>query len=90
MPALGTTTEISRREHLSRFEYYLRLADALANRQDASGHLKELTDSFGHDILNLATLAGRLLWYEGVTPDMWRSHDLVAVAVLFGSVLCDA
>jgi hypothetical protein len=43
--------------------------------------LKQLAHSFGHDVLNLATLAGRLLWYEGVTPDMWRSHDLVAVAV---------
>jgi hypothetical protein len=57
------------------------LADALLNRPDESGHLKQLAHSFGRDILNLATLAGRLLWYEGVTPDMWRSHDLVAVSV---------
>lgn len=35
----------------------------------------------GHDVLNIAALAGRLLWYEGVTPEMWRSHDLIAVAV---------
>lgn len=26
--------------------------------------------SLAHDILNMATLAGRLLWCEGVTPDM--------------------
>jgi len=81
VPALGTTVERDLRERLSRFEYYVRLADALSNRADDSGHLKQLAHSFGHDILNLATLAGRLLWYEGVTPDMWRSHDLVAVAV---------
>lgn len=81
MPALGTTVERDRRERLSRFEYYLRLADALFNRADDSGHLRQLGHSFGHDVLNLATLAGRLLWYEGVTPDMWRSHDLVAVGV---------
>lgn len=81
MPALGTTVERDRRQRLSRFEYYLRLADALSNRADDSGHLKQLAHSFGHDVLNLATLHGRLLWYEGVTPDMWRSHDLVAVAV---------
>src|SRR5260370_41895981 len=81
MLALGTTVERDRRQSLSRFEYYLRLADALSNRADESGHLKQLAHSFGRDILNLATLAGRLLWYEGVTPDMWRSHDLVAVAV---------
>ena len=29
----------------------------------------------------MATLAGRLLWYEGVTPDMRRSPDLVAISV---------
>jgi len=32
-------------------------------------------------VLNIATLAGRLLWYEGVAPDTWRSHDLIAVSV---------
>jgi hypothetical protein len=81
VPALGTTVERDRRQAHGRFEYYLRLADALSNRVDDSEHLKQLAHSFGHDILNLATLAGRLIWYEGVTPDMWRSHDLVAVSV---------
>src|SRR5260370_3853320 len=81
MLALGTTVERDRRQSLSRFEYYLRLADALSNRADESGHLKQLALSFGRAIPTPATLAGRLLWYEGVTPDMWRSHDLVAVAV---------
>jgi hypothetical protein len=81
VPALGTTIERNRREVHGPFEYYLRLSDALSNRPDDSGHLKQLAHSFGNDILNLATLAGRLLWYEGVTPDMWRSHDLIAVAV---------
>jgi hypothetical protein len=81
MPALGSTVEVDRYKPLSRFEKYLGLADALVCRQDESGHLRELADSFSHDILNLATLAGRLLWLEGVTPDQWRSHDLVAVAV---------
>jgi hypothetical protein len=81
MPALGTTIERNRRQPHGPFDYYLRLADALFNRPDESGHLKQLARSFGRDILNLATLAGRLLWYEGVTPDMWRSHDLVAVSV---------
>lgn len=81
VPALGTTIEAARRKPNSPFEYYLRLCDALFNRADESGHLKQLAHSFGHDIVNLATLAGRLLWYEGVTPDMWRSHDLVAVGV---------
>lgn len=81
MIALGTTIEVERSARLNRFEYYLHLCDALANRPDPSGHLNELAISFGHDVLNLATLAGRLLWYEGVTPDMGRTPDLVAVGV---------
>jgi hypothetical protein len=81
MRALGTTIEIDRREPLSRFEYYLHLTDALSNCPDPSGHLKELSDSFGHDILNLATLAGRLLWYEGVVPTTRRAYEVVAVSV---------
>jgi len=60
MPALGTTVERDRRKRHGRFDYYLRLADALFNRPDESGHLKQLAHSFGRDILNLATLAGRL------------------------------
>lgn len=82
MSALGVPTRIPRGSDLTRFQFYLGLADALANREHKeSTHLKELSDSFGHDVLNLATLAGRLLWFEGVTPEMWRSHDLVGVSV---------
>lgn len=81
MPALGTTKKVDRNRPLSRFEYHLGLSDALIHRPHESSHLAELADSFSHDVLNLAALAGRLLWYEGVTPEMWRSHDLVAVGV---------
>jgi len=60
----------------------LGLADALFCRaQQGDGHLEELARAFGYDVLNLAVLAGRLLWYEGVTPEMWRSHDLIPVGV---------
>jgi len=82
MSALGVPTYINRTKPLSRFQMYLGLADALACKQHSdSGHLSELADSFGHDVLNLAALAGRLLWYEGVTPEIWRSHDVIAVSV---------
>jgi hypothetical protein len=82
MSALGVPVELDRDAKLTRFQFYLGLADALNCRQHAqSGHLKELAESFSHDILNLAALAGRLLWYEGVTSEMWRSHDLIAVSV---------
>lgn len=82
MSALGAPVDIDRNATLTRFQYYLGLADALVCKQHPeSAHLKELADSFSHDILNIAALAGRLLWYEGVTPEMWRSHDLIAVSV---------
>ncbi len=81
MRALGTTIEMDRRAPLGRFDYYLHLVDSLSNCPDPSRHLKELAVSFGHDILNLATLAARLLWYEGVVPLARRRHELVAVSV---------
>jgi hypothetical protein len=80
--ALGIPIQIDRSRPLTRFQFYLGLADALNCKQHAASvHLKELANSFSHDVLNVAALAGRLLWYEGVTPEIWRSHDLIAVSV---------
>src|SRR5438270_10053708 len=82
MPALAAPHDVNRNETLNAFQFYVPLADSLIFRaHPLSSHLKELADSFSHDLLNLAALAARLLWYEGVTPEIWRSHDLVAVAV---------
>jgi hypothetical protein len=82
MSALGVPVDIARGDALSRFQFYLDLPDGLFFKEHPqSAHLKELADSFSHDVLNLAALAGRMLWYEGVTPDTWRSHDLIAVSV---------
>ena len=82
MPALGVPVDIDRDKTPTRFQFYLGLADAMRLKTgSASTHLKELSDSFSHDILNVAVLASRMLWYEGVTPGMWRSHDLVTVGV---------
>lgn len=81
--ALGTTVTVLPDEPLSRYDFYLLLPDALfevANKK-ANAHLGQLAESFSHDVLNLAALAGRLLWYEGVSPDVWRSHDLIPVGV---------
>lgn len=83
MPALGVPTEIPRTDRLTRYEFYSGLADALFCRaqQSTDRHLEELARAFGYDVLNLAVLAGRLLWCEGVTPDTWRSHDLIPVGL---------
>jgi hypothetical protein len=81
--ALGTTVTLEPGEPLGRYDQYLLLSDVLfeAGKQTSNVHLEQLATSFGHDILNLAVLAGRLLWYEGVSPDVWRSHDLIPVSV---------
>ena len=80
--ALGIPIQIDRGQPLTRFQFSLGLPDALnCVEHEASPHLKELADSFAHDVLNIAALSGRLLCYEGVTPEIWRSHDLIAVSV---------
>ena len=86
MKALAELVELNPQESLSRFEYRLPLAEALVRagsaRNDPCGkQLDELARSFSNDILNLAALAGRLLWYEGVTPERWRSYDLVSASL---------
>src|SRR5271168_3443886 len=93
MPALGTIIEKPRYSPVGRFEYYLHLVDVLSYIEQP--HLRVLGESLGHSAINLATLAGRLLWSEGVTPDIWRSHDILAVCadaqayVIALQVICD-
>jgi hypothetical protein len=71
----------------SKRQFYVPLCDVLMDlvKQDIDGPdarmFSQLAHSLAHDILKIATLAGRLLWCEGVTPDMSRSPDLVAVGV---------
>ena len=86
MPALARLVERKSREALTRYEYYLPLSDVLMtlserNTVPEAAHCGELAESFANDILNLANLSSRLLWMEGVSPDVWRSPDLVTVAV---------
>jgi hypothetical protein len=71
----------------SKQEFYVPLCDVLMDLaeqeidEEKAWRLSQIAHSLAHDLLNVATLAGRLLWYEGVTPDMDRSPDLVAIAV---------
>jgi hypothetical protein len=57
--------------------------------------IAELAHSFAHDVLTLAVLASRCLWYEALTPDVSRSGDLPAVSTdleayfLFLKAACD-
>jgi hypothetical protein len=98
---LGTLLKVKKDERPSRYGYYVSLPDQLMDiveRDPAapqSDRFAELAHSFAHDVLKLAVLASRLLWYEALTPDMGRSPDLVAVSTdaesyfLFLKAACD-
>jgi hypothetical protein len=74
--------DFERENAMEKTSFYSALDDSLNVAQHpASAHLKELSTLFCNDLLNLATLASRLLWYGGETPDLWRSHELVSVGV---------
>jgi hypothetical protein len=99
--ALGTFLKLRENEKLTRYHYYLQLPDHLMDEveRDPSApqaeRIAELSHSFAHDVLTLAVLASRCLWYEALTPDMSRSGDLPAVSTdlesyfLFLKAACD-
>jgi hypothetical protein len=99
--ALRTFLKLGESEKLTRWHYYLQLPDVLMDAVERDplaphvGRIAELAHSFAHDLLNLAVLASRLLWYEALTPDMSRSPDLGAVGTdtesffLFLKAACD-
>jgi len=99
--ALGTFLKLRENEKLTRYHYYLQLPDQLMDvvERDPSApqaeRIAELAHSFAHDVLRLAVLASRCLWYEALTPDMSRSGDLPAVSTdlesyfLFLKAACD-
>jgi hypothetical protein len=99
--ALGTFLKLRGNEKLTRHHYYLQLPDQLMDvvERDPSApqteRIAELAHSLAHDVLTLAVLASRCLWYEALTPDMSRSVDLPAVSTdlesyfLFLKASCD-
>jgi hypothetical protein len=66
-------------------EFYVPLCDLLMDLVEKdidgpyAGKFTQISYSLAHDFLHLANIFGRLLWYEGVTPDMQRSPDLVDI-----------
>jgi hypothetical protein len=84
--ALGTLVQITD-EPDPKTDFDLPICDVLLDlvEQDLLGAcaltFSEIAYSFADDILSLATIGARLLWYEGVTPNMTRSPDLVGVSV---------
>lgn len=85
--ALSTIVELKPGEIINRWYFHLPLTDVLLDllEKDPQGpdaaKLSRIARAFAHDVLHIATLAGRLFWYEGMTPNMKRSEDLVAISV---------
>jgi hypothetical protein len=85
--ALALLITLDGEKTLTRSDYYLRLAYVLmdfAETHSSSSDVAEIAGhahAFGNDVLNIAVLAANLLWFEGVTPDMSRSPDLVRISV---------
>ncbi len=85
--ALASLVKLRDEDALTWDYYPLPLCDILLDlvERDIDGPdaliLSQIAHSLGHDFLNLATLAGKLLWCEAVTPHMSRSTDLVAISV---------
>jgi hypothetical protein len=72
--ALGKIVKLKKARPVSIHDFHLPLCDILLDlvEQDIDGssalRFSQLAHSLSHDFINLATLAGQLLWYEGVTP----------------------
>lgn len=85
--ALSTIVELDPGEIINRWYFHVPLTDVLLDlvEKDPAGKdvekLSRIARSFAHDLLHIATLGGRLFWYEGLTPNMQRSEDLVAISV---------
>src|SRR5258708_16335376 len=81
--ALGKLVTLNADQTPTRFEHYLLLSDVLieASTKTGKAELGDLANSFSNDILNIAALAGRLLWDEGVSAVLWGSHDVITVSV---------
>jgi hypothetical protein len=61
--------------------YFHLMVLAKSSTDAGAKHYEELAESFANDVLNLANLGARLLWHEGVSPDIWRSPDIITVSV---------
>jgi hypothetical protein len=98
--ALGTFLKLRANEKLTRHHNCLQLPDQLMDVVERdpvapqAERIAELAHSFAHDVLTLAVLASRCLWYEALTRET-RSGDLPAVSAdlesyfLFLKAACD-
>jgi hypothetical protein len=91
--ALGKTTTLNAGQTLSKHDFLLPLSDVLLDlaeeNPDGPSALScsQLACSLAHDFVNLATVAGQLLWYVGVAPLRTGTPDSLMISLLAESYL---
>jgi hypothetical protein len=86
--ALGNTVTLAPGQPLTKHDFYLPLADVLLDlvEQDLDGPTAEIASQLGcalaDDFLNLATLAGQLLWLVDIAPVRTGTPDSLSISML--------
>ena len=72
--ALAKVVRLKAQRPLTTHDFYIQLTDVLLDLVEKDPHgpsalsFSQLACSFAHDFVNLATLAGQLLWYVAIAP----------------------
>jgi hypothetical protein len=91
--ALGKTVTLATEQTLSKHDFQISLSDVLLDlvEENPDGPLalsySQLACSLAHDFVNLATVAGQLLWYVGVAPLRTGTPDSLLISLLAESYL---
>jgi hypothetical protein len=85
--ALGKVVTLKANRLLTAHDFYLPLTDVLLDLveinpyAEAALSFSQLACSLAHDFVNLATLAGQLLWYVAVAPVRTGTPDSLAISL---------
>lgn len=83
--ALGKVVTLEANRPLTAHDFYLPLTDVLLDLVEKDPYAEpalsysQLACSLAHDFINLATLAGQLLWYVAVAPVRTGTPDSLAI-----------
>jgi hypothetical protein len=91
--ALGKIVWLKQKRSLSKHDFSLPLSDILLDlvekdlESPSAVVFSQLACSFAHDFVNLATLAGQLLWYVAVSPVRTGTPDSIPISLAAESYL---
>lgn len=85
--AIGKIVRLKQSRPLSKHDFPLSVSDILLDLVEKDIHgssallFSQLANSFAHDFVNLATLAGQLLWYVSVAPVRTGTPDSLPISL---------